>query len=331
MSANATHVPTNGFSGVPNAGAPAVPVPDGQSAAQLPPGVPPAGPPALTPQQRNSSEPIALPGQTPGYVPQQPAALPATPAQAAQAPAGTPDLTNVVALLQQALGTQAPAAAPAAATPAGQEDRPDWLKTSVADFDISTIDDPIIRSMATVLQTAGKDIDLDRAISKALKYGDAGLVDVAYLTEKGGANAAQLVTIAQGLVQSVTAQSDAIMSEVYSTTGGEAGWDASVASFNTSAPQALRTTVAAMLDSTNKAQIKAGAQIIAEFGRAGGHIPQQGAPLLNAAAGSSASAQGLDKRGFQAELRKLDVNSPDYNEQRENLFSRREIGRRLGK
>lgn len=330
-----THVPTNGFSGVPNAGAPSVPVPDSSTSNPanqgLPPGVPPAGPPPQMPYR--SAEPLALPGQTPGMLPQnqqQHNQQHNQQQQATQPQAGQPDLAGIVALLNQAMGTPPEQAQATQQVQTPDSNSPGWLQGSLNDFDVSSIDDPIIKSMATVMQVTNKDLDLDRVLGNALANGDPKLIDFKYLAEKGGANAAQLAEIAKGIVQAVNAKSDSIMKDVYSTVGGEAQWDSSVEAFNKSAPQALRATVSRMLDSTDVTHIKYGAQIIAEYGRASGHIPQQGAPLLNGGAGSSVVGQGLSKTNFIAELGKLNPNSQGYEEARAELFTRRSVGKRNG-
>lgn len=318
---SATHVPTNGFNAPPAAGPAPTPQVPNQGFQ-----VPPAGDPPRMPN--GNGHPIAAPNQQPGWVQnpgQQPQQHVQQPAPQAQQPA---DLTNVVAMLQAALAGQQ---APAPQAPAQQPDavRPNWMQSSANEFDVNQINDPIIKSMATVLQTAGKDLDLDRVLGKALSFGDPALVDVAYLRDAGGPQAAQLAEIAKGIVQAVNAKAEAVTNEVYSSVGGEAVWHSSVAAFNQSAPHELKVTVAQMLDSTNENFIKAGAKIVAEFGRNSGLIPQQGAPLLNSAS-AGVQGQGLSREQFQAELRKIDSNSPGFEQAREALFARRALGKRAG-
>lgn len=321
---SATHVPTNGFNAPPAAGPAPTPTVPNQGF-----NVPPAGDPPRMPNQGNGN-PIVAPNQQPGWVQnpgQQPQQQTQQPAPQNQQPA---DLSNVVALLQAALaGQQAPAQQAPAQQPAADAVRPNWMATSANEFDVNQINDPIIKSMATVLQTAGKDLDLDRVLGKALSFGDPALVDVAYLRDAGGPQAAQLAEIAKGIVQAVNAKAEAVTNEVYSSVGGEAVWHSSVAAFNQSAPHELKVTVAQMLDSTNENFIKAGAKIVAEFGRNSGLIPQQGAPLLNSAS-AGVQGQGLTREQFQAELRKIDPNTPGFEQAREALFARRALGKRSG-
>ena len=318
-----THVPTNGFNAPPAAGPAPVPQVPNQGFQ-----VPPAGDPPRMPN--GNGHPIAAPNQQPGWVQN-----PGQPQQQTQQPTQPPtqqDMSNVVAMLQAALVGQQPANAQATAQPAQpQADaiRPNWMQSSANEFDVDQINDPIIKSMATVLQTAGKDLDLDRVLGKALAFGDPALVDLAYLRDAGGPQAAQLAEIAKGIVQAVNAKADAVVSEVYASVGGEGVWHSSVAAFNQSAPHELKVTVSQMLDSTNENFIKAGAKIVAEFGRHSGRIPQQGAPLLNSAS-AGVQGQGLTREQFQAELRKIDSNSPGFEQAREALFARRALGKRSG-
>ena len=242
-------------------------------------------------------------------------------AAAAPAPAG---LDAAIAAMTAAIQSITPAApaAPAAGEPAAA--------SNLNGYDVNSIDDPIIKSMATVMQTVGKGVDLDRAIGKAIEDGRTDLIDVAYLREVGGANAQDLITIATGLVNAVAAKSASVSNEVHALAGGQANWDAGVAVFNQAAPSELRLVVAQMLDSGKEQLIKAGAKMVVEFSKNSGKLPTVN-PLLQSGASAPAAAQALDKVAFQTELRKLDPNSRDFQSQREQLFARRQLGRQLGK
>lgn len=245
----------------------------------------------------------------------------ATPAAAAPAPAG---LDAAIAAMTAAIQSITPAAP---ATPAANEPA---VGSGLNGYDVNSIDDPIIKSMATVMQTVGKGVDLDRAIGKAIEDGRTDLIDVAYLREVGGANAQDLITIATGLVNAVAAKSASVSNEVHALAGGQANWDAGVAVFNQAAPSELRLVVAQMLDSGKEQLIKAGAKMVVEFSKNSGKLPNVN-PLLQTGASAPAAAQALDKVAFQTELRKLDPNSRDFQAQREQLFARRQLGRQLGK
>lgn len=184
--------------------------------------------------------------------------------------------------------------------------------------------------MASVLQGAAKGIDLDRVMQRALQHGDPSLIDFAYLREAAGEQAPQLQALAQNIVRAVQAKADEVERGVYAEVGGEEIWHASVAAFNKSAPHELRVTVKQMLDSQNEQFIKAGAKIVAQFGQQSGAVPQPANLMGSTSAGASFNQHGLSKADFQAELRKLNQNAPNYEQQREALFVRRAAGKRAG-
>ena len=269
-----------------------------------------------------SEQPHQYPGQRPGAVPsaQAPNAPVAEEVQPAQE---QPQGLDIAAILQAALGNKAPEPAPAA-------EKPTWLPGAVNEFNVDSIDDPIIRSMASVLKVAGDGLDLDRVLGNALALGDPNLVDVAYIAERGGKNAQQIAEIAKGIVQAVNAKSEAITKEIHALAGGEAQWSQAAAVFNKAAPVELREIVKSLLDSTDPNKIKAGAKIVNEFGRASGQLPRQGASLLSGSAAANAGAAGLSAAAFKAELTKLNPNKPGFLEAREDLFARRAAGKRMG-
>lgn len=272
----------------------------------------------------NVEQPHQYPGQRPGAVPSAPAPQ-AQAAEQAQPAQEQPQGLDIAAILQAALGNK-----PAEPAPAAVEAKPAWLPGSVNEFNVDSIDDPIIRSMASVLKVAGDGLDLDRVLGNALALGDPNLVDVAYIAERGGKNAQQIAEIAKGIVQAVNAKSDAITHEIHALAGGEAQWSQAAAVFNKTAPSELREIVKSLLDSTDSNKIKAGAKIVNEFGRASGQLPRQGASLLSGAPAANAGAAGLTAAAFKAELHKLDPNKPGFLEARADLFARRAAGKRRG-
>lgn len=319
--AEATPVATNGFN-APN---------PGPAAAPQAPGVPAL--PAVAEPSGNGN-PIKGPNQQPGFVP--PPAIPGQeqpPQQPAQPANGQPNTADLVALLAAAL--KETGAQPNPDVPVDQQVadavRPAWMKESANDFDVSTIDDPIIKSMATVLKTAGKDLDLDRVIGLALDRGDVSLIDAAYVKEKAGDKAGDILEIARSIVTAVDAKSTAITAEVHEMLGGEANYSAAVAAFNKNAPSEVKLLVSQMLDSTNEKHIKAGAKLVAEYGRASGLMIQPGAPLVGITSAVSGQGQGLSAAEFKQELGKLDLYASDYNEQYQALHERRALGKSTGK
>lgn len=270
----------------------------------LPPNVPPVGGPPVIP-------PAPTP---PGTPPVPPAPAPTEP---------NADFTKAVEALAAALGKTG--------TPPTPGEPPVVVdQESLNNMNIEKIQNPVIKSMAQVMQTAGKGLDMDRIFKKALESGDAELLDLAYIKDKAGANAEQLVTIAKGIVQAVQADTEKSVGAIHALAGGEAQWNACVSAFNTNAPQELKQVISTMLNSGNNDQIQAAGKLLIQFAQGQGFVPNQ-QPIVQNGGAAVSGAQALSKAEFQAELQKLDTRSATYQQERDTLFNRRVLGKKMGK
>lgn len=184
--------------------------------------------------------------------------------------------------------------------------------------------------MATVMRTAGKGLDMDRVLGKALEHGSTDLIDVAYLKEKAGDTAEDLLAIARGIVEAVNAKAIEQEKAVFALAGSEANWHASVAAFNKSAAPELRAVIVQMFNSGNAASIEAAGKLVVQFAKGTGAVPSPAALVTNGGA-APAIGQALSKDEFQSELRKLNPQDRDYVARRGDLYARRQAGKQLGK
>lgn len=302
----------------------------------IPQNTPPATP--VQPAAQTAAQPAAHPVQAGGgfNVPPAPGAAtspggaPSGVQSPQQAPQG-PDLNAAIAALTQALQPADQPAGTTGTTEVPGSIEPGELPRDLNSVDIDGLNDPVLQSMAYAM-TAGapKGFDLNRAMGLALERGDSALVDVAYIRDKFGADAEHRIRIAQGIVQSVQQQSQAAAEGAYAEAGGREQWQVSAGAFNSQAPEELKLAVVQLLDSGDPNLVKAGARLVVQFSRSAGVVPQQGQHYRPGAA-TPAPAMALDKHGFQAELRKLDPYSREFESQRAELFRRRELGRQLGR
>lgn len=233
---------------------------------------------------------------------QQPAQLPTA------QPGADPTLLALLAALKQPANA-APAAGPAPQPQATQGG------------------DGITSGLTSIL--AGSGLDVNRAIGKALEFGDASLIDEAYIKEAGGANAAYVAQVAKGLVEHAVREETALTQSVYAQSGGEANWRAALGAFEASAPGHLQTIVKALYDSKDHSNIDAATKTILDYAKQAGATITPAGIFAGGAAGGS--VQALDKAGFQAELLKLDKNARGYEQARAELFVRRHAGKQLGR
>lgn len=333
----AVAVPMPGGFVLPPAAGPAV---SGNQAPTGAAGVPPAGPDAPLPGQfQQQPQPqqqflgygqtIPMAGQQPGYA-RQPSTQQPAPNDAAFQAAVLEQARLMVQQGQVPGVTPGVTPVPPAVQPPTQplNDAPAWLPQDLNTFDVNTIQDPVIRSMAGMFKMVGKDVDMNRVVGNALAKQDPGLIDIAYLAEKGGPQAGQLAQLARDLVGAVQMQSERITQSVIQAAGGEAQWSAATAVFNQSAPPGYAAVVGKMLDSGDEAQIKQAAQAIMEF--SAGRLPVQHQGVGPLANGLAAGAQALSANDFKAELFKLDQNAPNYEQQCDELYARRAMGKQMG-
>ncbi len=273
-------------------------------------GVPPL------PQSAQVSERPSAGNMQPGFVPPAPAPAPAAPAPAAD---GMYTQAQVDAMIAAA---KAPAAAPAP----GPAANPSSLIQAPA---LEGSADPVLKSYTEMFIASSEGLDLDRVVGKALAFGDASLIDIAYLQEKGGARAANLITMAQAIVQRVQSQAEAGEQAAYAAAGDKAAWHAAASVFDQSAPAHTKMVVKQMLDSGNAEAVAAAAKTVVEFAQKSGQVVNRPG-LLHAGAGGSGTAQALSKVDFQTEHAKLNTNDPAYTAKRGELFNRRALGKSLG-
>lgn len=323
----------------------AVPMPGGFT-------MPPMGGAPVTGHTQSPAAPQGVPVQggpdapMPGSAPLQPAAFNyGTPINMGGQPQGQPQgqtqaqfdaaVQAEVARRQGLQQQQAPQQqAPAFPMPTQPQDQPGWLPQNLNQFDVNTLQDPVLRSMGQMIQVVGKDLDLSRVMGNALAHQDPSLIDIAYLVEKGGAQAGQIAQMAQSLVASVGAVSERTTQEVYASAGGQAQWNAATAVFNQSAPPAYKEVVTQMLNSGDPGKIRAAAQTIVEFGAQGGYMPNPAQGIGNMANAGLGGGAGLSAQEFQTALQELNGkrnSHPNWEQAYQDLFAQRAHGKRLGK
>lgn len=311
MSATATIAPPTAVLAAVQAGAP-VPgayVPPANAPVPQEPQPYVAQPPAHFPQLPQHSAPVQPQQNVPVF--------PAFPVQAQ--PQGQPQPAQPVPQAQPAAPT-----APNIPDIPGKKAAPTQPASSPA---LAGITDPTLRSLGTLITTAVPDIDVDRALGKALEEGREDLIDLAYIREKAGDQAGAVEALAKQILHAAQAVATATANQVYATAGGEAQWKAAVAAFNAGAPAHIKAAAKALLDSPEGAV--QGAQLVVEFARGSGAvISGPGAHISSSAPGTTGA--GLDKATFQAELRKLDPNSPTFAAARNELIERRRAGMASG-
>lgn len=239
-------------------------------------------------------------------------------------PAANADQTFTAAQVQEQIAAALAAAAPKPANVT----TPATIPTAVPQS-TEAASDEVLTAIQSGFAAIGPNVDMNRAFGNALTHGDATLIDVAYLKEVGGAQAAQLETLAKAIVARVQSQAEHAAKAAHTAAGGEANWAAAATAFNANAEPHLKQVVANMLNSGNPGTIEAAAKMVVQYSQQNGLVPK-GAQLLNAGAATASAGQGLTKEAFQDANFKLDRNSRTYEQDRNSLFARRQLGKSLG-
>lgn len=209
---------------------------------------------------------------------------------------------------------------------------------SDADFDIDTGNSALDTAIAAFVSVTGaKPADLDRAVTKAIQYGNVDLIDRAFINEKFGKYSEQAFSLAEAAVkENLRTQQESIAQSkqtVYTAAGGEQQWNQAVSVFNTSANPTIKAAVKALMDQGN---IAGGAELLLNSVKDSGLLPNVN-PTLQGGGAVSGAAGALTAAQFQTELATLRTEAGNrsfetgpvatkYN----SLIARRTAGKKLG-
>ena len=185
-------------------------------------------------------------------------------------------------------------------------------------------------AVETFLSTTGAtNADIDRAVSKAIEYGDPGLIDEAFIKERFGDKAANALKLAKAVVQQTSDQANTIISSVYEVAGSKEQWDSAIDVFKRTASPGLVSAAKAMFDSGNAKTTKEAAELVLNFNKTSGVLPVVN-PRVQASS-SQAASQGLSAAELKAAVHKLNPNSRTYKQDYATLIQMRSLGQSLGK
>lgn len=280
---------------------------------RVPPGVNPA---ALS--QAPAQEPAQVP--TAPQAPQAPEPAPQAPAAAPQAPQFTPEqLAAAAAFLAS---QQAPATEPEQP----QTQQPPAVPEPLA---FTGLGDPVLEAQANVFAQSVPGLDVDRVVGLAIERGDPSLIDVKYLQEIAPDKAANLATMAKGIVQTVQSIAERADRIAFEAAGSKENWEAAVALFNSKASDTERKFVNFLLKSADEGNFKQAAAAVVDLAKRSGALKQP-AQLLTPGNPAGLASQGLSDADFRKEMAKLDPFSPNFATVLNDLQQRRLLGRQAG-
>lgn len=204
-----------------------------------------------------------------------------------------------------AVDTATPTAAPVAQpTPAAQPaPTPEVVYQQVPSYNTESVIETAVNVFAS---TAGIEASrFEAALTNALQYGDANLIDYANLTAGLKPDqAAQAKALALSAFNDTKGRQDAAHAHavqvVNQVAGGADAWREASDAFNTSAPAHLKAVVSQLLENGN---VEHAAKFVLDTVRGTGMV-NHGTPPLQG--GTGAVQQGISQETFRAELAKLE-------------------------
>lgn len=180
--------------------------------------------------------------------------------------------------------------------------------------------------------TGATSTDLQRIVGKALEYGDANLVDTAFVTEKFGKHADQMIALAKAAVEEQGNSQARAVAQVHALAGSKDNWDNAVSIFNQNAPEHLKSAARMLLDA---GQLEQGAKLIMDMVQNAGFVPVANGLLQGGVAPSTGGA--LNAKQFQEGIAALkkeagnrSLESGPYAQKLQTLHQRRNLGRQQG-
>lgn len=217
------------------------------------------------------------------------------------------------------------------ATPAVDE-KPDAVQSDdpLTQADIDTGSKALDIAVGSFLKsTSASQEDVRRAVDNAIAYGDAELIDKAFLKERFGDRADEAFAIAEAVVEQAAVKRDALVRDVHALAGNKDAWDQALAVYKQHAKPGLQKVVKAMFDSNDADAVKEAAGLILDFAKNSGVMVQSG--NLTVGTAHAAAAQGLSAAEFQAALKELNPNGRNYRNDYDRLIQLRRIGKQAGK
>lgn len=150
-------------------------------------------------------------------------------------------------------------------------------------------------------------LDVARAFGRAAEESDSRFIDVGYLTEKLGKEAAEkIIKVGGDVINYINAYTDQSVAEVHKAAGGEAQWDHAAKLYSEKADPMERQIVADLLNSGDRAKMAHAAKMVTQFAVAQGGAISHNAPALGIPGGQKGLTQAehianISKRGVTPE------------------------------
>lgn len=193
------------------------------------------------------------------------------------------------------------------------------------------VGDPTLARFVQMLDLHYPTLDRDRAVGKAIEYGDASYIDEAYIREVAGDAAEFLIGYFEDAVNVYGQGVETALNNIYEMAGGKDRWQTIAQGFKSNAPESIRNVVKRLIDSNNPSEVQHGLEFIMEYATSTGLVDTPARRV--GTSGGASGGDALSAQEFREELRKLGSRTRDpqgYDAAVTQLRKRRALGVELG-
>lgn len=200
------------------------------------------------------------------------------------------------------------------------------------DLDLESLGDEFISAQVGLLKSYHPNLDLDKALGKALEFGDKGLIDVYYIQQQAGDQAAQVVRHLESLYDHAENRTAELANEIVGLAGGQEQWQTAVNAFNTKAGAGTKRIVRELLSSYNQRDYLEAAQVILNFANTQGAVNTPANLVTPDTSARPVDSQPLTRDQYVSEMAKAQQirDRRERHRLESELATRRAASRRAG-
>lgn len=200
------------------------------------------------------------------------------------------------------------------------------------ELNVEELGDEFISAQVQLLKSYLPDLDLDKALGRALEYGDKSLIDGFYIREVAGDRAADVVRHLESLYDNAAQRTQELADEIVQLAGGQERWQSAVGNFNAKASPGVKRIVRELLSSYNQKDYLEAAQVVLNFATTEGGVNQPADFHTPQAPASAGVDEPLTQAQYVEEIKKAQSirDRKERHRVEEELASRRAASRRAG-
>lgn len=199
-------------------------------------------------------------------------------------------------------------------------------------LDVEALGDEYISAQVSLLKSYLPDLDMNKALGKALEFGDKNLIDGFYIREVAGDRAEDVIRHLSSLYDNAESRTNELANEIVQLAGGQERWQSAVSAFNAKAGAGVQRIVRELLSSYNQKDYIEAAQVVLNYASTEGGVNQPAELLTPQAPPSNEDAQPLSKSEYVAAITKAQGIRDRHERHRveADLAQRRAASRRAG-